>query len=52
VHERIERDLAYVLAVRDGREPDDPRIGPAAKPGWEWVSDLHHGQARRLTAGD
>ncbi|MEU4378756.1 MULTISPECIES: MBL fold metallo-hydrolase [Actinomycetes] len=52
VHERIERDRAYVLALRAGREPDDPRIGPSAKPGWEWVSDVHHGQAQRLAAGD
>ncbi|GIG87071.1 MBL fold metallo-hydrolase [Plantactinospora endophytica] len=52
VHERIERDRAYVLALRDGREPDDPRIGPSAKPGWEWVSDVHHGQVQRLAAGD
>ncbi|MEU8045174.1 MBL fold metallo-hydrolase [Micromonospora echinofusca] len=52
VHERIERDRAYVLALRAGREPDDPRIGPSAKPGWEWVSDVHHGQVQRLAAGD
>jgi glyoxylase-like metal-dependent hydrolase (beta-lactamase superfamily II) len=50
-HERIERDRAYVRALRDGREPDDPRIGPSAAPGWEWVSDLHHGQVQRLAAG-
>lgn len=37
--ERIARDRAYVLALRDGRDPDDPRIGPSAEPGWEWVSD-------------
>jgi len=48
VHARIERDRAYVLAVRDGHVPDDPRIGPSAKPGWEWVSDVHNGQAQRL----
>ncbi|MFC0004438.1 MBL fold metallo-hydrolase [Micromonospora siamensis] len=46
--ERIERDRAYVLALREGREPDDPRIGPSARPGWEWVGDLHDGQARRV----
>jgi glyoxylase-like metal-dependent hydrolase (beta-lactamase superfamily II) len=46
--ERIERDRAYVLALRDGREPDDPRIGDAAEPGWEWVSGLHQGQVQRL----
>ncbi|SCL52333.1 MBL fold metallo-hydrolase [Micromonospora chersina] len=50
VRERIERDRAYVLALRDGREPVDPRIGASAKPGWEWVSDLHHGQAQALAA--
>ncbi|WFE39071.1 MBL fold metallo-hydrolase [Micromonospora sp. WMMD998] len=50
-YERIERDRAYVLALRDGREPDDRRIGPSAAPGWEWVGDLHRGQAERLAAG-
>lgn len=47
---RIERDLAYVHALRDGRVPDDPRIGPSAEPGWEWVCDIHEGQARRVAA--
>ena len=46
---RIEQDRAYVLALRDGRVPDDPRIGPSARPGWEWVSDVHAGQAHRLS---
>ncbi|GAB2622387.1 MBL fold metallo-hydrolase [Paractinoplanes abujensis] len=46
---RINRDRAYVLALRDARTPDDPRIGPAAAPGWEWVADVHAGQAHRLT---
>lgn len=45
---RIDLDRAYVHALRDGRAPDDPRIGPSAKPGWEWVSDLHAGQAQSL----
>jgi glyoxylase-like metal-dependent hydrolase (beta-lactamase superfamily II) len=48
VRERIEQDRAYVLALSEGRVPDDPRIGPSAKPGWEWVSDVHSGQAKRL----
>jgi glyoxylase-like metal-dependent hydrolase (beta-lactamase superfamily II) len=47
---RIERDRAYVLALRAAEEPSDPRIGASAKPGWEWVSDVHSGQARRLAA--
>ena len=48
VRARIERDRAYVLALRDGRVPDDPRIGPSAKPGWEWVSDVHAWQLESL----
>ena len=48
VRARIERDRAYVLALREGHVPSDPRVGPSAKPGWEWVSDVHNGQAQRL----
>jgi glyoxylase-like metal-dependent hydrolase (beta-lactamase superfamily II) len=48
VHARIERDRAYVQALREGHVPSDPRLGPSAKPGWEWVSDVHNGQAQRL----
>ena len=48
VHARIERDRAYLLALRAGHVPSDPRVGPSAKPGWEWVSDVHNGQAQRL----
>ncbi|HET6530746.1 MAG TPA: MBL fold metallo-hydrolase [Actinoplanes sp.] len=51
VHARIERDRAYVLALRAGHVPSDPRVGPSAKPGWEWVSDVHDGQAQRLAEG-
>jgi glyoxylase-like metal-dependent hydrolase (beta-lactamase superfamily II) len=47
---RIELDRAYVHALRAGRDPDDPRIGPTARPGWEWVSDVHAGQAQRVAA--
>ncbi|GLY99396.1 MBL fold metallo-hydrolase [Actinoplanes sp. NBRC 103695] len=45
---RIERDRAYVLALGAGEVPSDPRIGPSAPPGWEWVSDMHEGQVQRL----
>lgn len=37
VRARIDRDRAYVLDLREGRAPDDPRIGPSASPagsGW------------------
>ncbi|WP_129663840.1 MBL fold metallo-hydrolase [Phytoactinopolyspora endophytica] len=45
---RIEMDRAYVLALREGRVPNDPRVGPTAKPGWEWVSEISVGQVQRL----
>jgi glyoxylase-like metal-dependent hydrolase (beta-lactamase superfamily II) len=48
VRARFEQDRAYVQALRDGTPPDDPRIGPSATPGWEWVSDVHAGQLQRL----
>ena len=47
VRARIEQDRAYVGALRDGHEPNDSRIG-SAKPGWEWVSDIHEGQAQSV----
>jgi glyoxylase-like metal-dependent hydrolase (beta-lactamase superfamily II) len=46
--DRIDHDRAYVLALRDGRDPVDVRIGPSARPGWEWVADVHAGQLARL----
>ncbi len=50
LHARIEQDRAYVQALRDGDGgvPDDPRIGPLARNGWEWVSDVHAGQLQQL----
>jgi glyoxylase-like metal-dependent hydrolase (beta-lactamase superfamily II) len=48
LHARIDQDRAYVHALRNGHAPSDPRIGPSAKPGWEWVGEVHHGQAQRL----
>jgi len=45
---RIELDRAYVQGLHDGGVPGDPRIGPSARPGWEWVSDVHDGQAQHL----
>jgi glyoxylase-like metal-dependent hydrolase (beta-lactamase superfamily II) len=46
---RIDLDRAYVEALRDGRDPDDPRIGPSAKEGWDWVAGIHEWQVQRLT---
>jgi glyoxylase-like metal-dependent hydrolase (beta-lactamase superfamily II) len=48
VHARVELDRAYVHALRDGGGSDDPRVGPSAKPGWEWVADVHTGQLESL----
>ncbi|MFF4197114.1 MBL fold metallo-hydrolase [Nonomuraea sp. NPDC001831] len=48
VKARIEQDRAYVLTLRNGRVSADPRIGPSARPGWEWVSSVHEGQLQRL----
>ncbi|GAB2714261.1 MBL fold metallo-hydrolase [Nocardia thraciensis] len=48
VRARIDQDRAYIHALRDGRIPDDPRLGPSAKSGWEWVNDIHAGQIQSL----
>ena len=45
---RIDQDRAYVQALRDGQDPEDPRIGPSAKAGWEWVADIHDWQAQHF----
>jgi glyoxylase-like metal-dependent hydrolase (beta-lactamase superfamily II) len=45
---RIDMDRAYVLALREGRVPRDARVGPTAKPGWEWTSDIAIEQVKRL----
>jgi glyoxylase-like metal-dependent hydrolase (beta-lactamase superfamily II) len=48
VRTRIDQDRAYVHAMRDPEALSDARLGPSAGPGWEWVSDVHQGQAQRL----
>jgi glyoxylase-like metal-dependent hydrolase (beta-lactamase superfamily II) len=48
---RIDHDRAYAHALRDVKVPNDPRVGPSANPGWEWVSDVHAGQLQRLAQG-
>ncbi|HEY3649823.1 MAG TPA: MBL fold metallo-hydrolase [Streptosporangiaceae bacterium] len=48
VQARIDQDRAYVQALRDAQVPSDPRVGPSAKSGWEWVSDVHAGQLQGL----
>lgn len=40
--DRVAADLAYVEALRDGREPDDPRLEV------EWMSGPHRGNLAQL----
>ena len=46
VRARIDRDRAYVHALRDARDPGDPRLGPAAT--YDWVASVHAWQVQRL----
>ena len=48
VHARIDQDRAYVDALRDAHGPSDPRVGPSAKDGWDWVAGVHARQLQRL----
>ncbi|MGH9252354.1 MAG: MBL fold metallo-hydrolase [Acidimicrobiales bacterium] len=48
VHARIDQDRAYVHALRDAHVPSDPRIGPSAKEGWDWVAGVHERQLQQL----
>ena len=48
VHARIDQDRTYVHALRDAGVAADPRVGPTAKDGWEWVASVHAGQLQRL----
>jgi glyoxylase-like metal-dependent hydrolase (beta-lactamase superfamily II) len=48
VHARIDQDRAYVHALRDAHVLSDPRVGPSAKDGWDWVAGVHTRQLQRL----
>jgi glyoxylase-like metal-dependent hydrolase (beta-lactamase superfamily II) len=48
VRPRIEQDRAYVLALRDGHVPDDPRIGPSATFGKDWLPGVAEWQRQQL----
>jgi len=48
VRARIAQDRAYVHALRDAHVLSDPRVGPSAKDGWDWVAGVHAGQLQRL----
>lgn len=48
VHARISLDRAYVKSLRDGGAAEDPRIGPAATFGTEWLPGIHARQVQQL----
>jgi glyoxylase-like metal-dependent hydrolase (beta-lactamase superfamily II) len=48
VQGRIELDLTYVQSLLDGRIPADPRVGPEATFGKEWLPGMHEWQAKQL----
>ncbi len=48
VQARIDQDRAYVNALRDAHVVSDPRVGPMAKEGWDWVAGVHAQQLQRL----
>jgi glyoxylase-like metal-dependent hydrolase (beta-lactamase superfamily II) len=48
VRARIELDRAYVHALRGGLAPDDPRIGPSATFGNDWLPGVAESQLQEL----
>jgi glyoxylase-like metal-dependent hydrolase (beta-lactamase superfamily II) len=48
VRARIEQDRAYVHALRDAGVPGDPRVGPSAAFGKDWLPGVHERQLRQL----
>ena len=45
----IDQDRAYVIALRDGRDPVDARVGPVATFGRDWLPGVHARQVRVLS---
>jgi glyoxylase-like metal-dependent hydrolase (beta-lactamase superfamily II) len=48
VRARIELDRAYVHALADAGDPGDPRVGPAATFGRDWLPGVHEWQRQQL----
>lgn len=48
VHARIDQDRAYVHALGDAGVPRDPRLGPSATYGKDWLRGVHERQLQRL----
>lgn len=45
---RIDMDRAYVYALRDGHDPNDPRIGPDATFGQDWLPGIYEWHREQL----
>jgi glyoxylase-like metal-dependent hydrolase (beta-lactamase superfamily II) len=48
VRARIDQDRAYVHALRDSGVPGDPRVGPSATFGKDWLPGVHDRQLQHL----
>jgi glyoxylase-like metal-dependent hydrolase (beta-lactamase superfamily II) len=48
VHARIDQDRAYVHTLRDAGVPSDPRVGPSATYGKDWLPSVHARQLQHL----
>jgi glyoxylase-like metal-dependent hydrolase (beta-lactamase superfamily II) len=48
VHARIDEDRAYVHALRDADVLSDPRVGPSATFGKDWLPGVHERQLQHL----
>ena len=48
VHARIDQDRAYLHALRDTHVVSDPRVGPSATYGKDWLPGVHARQLQRL----
>ncbi len=48
VRARIEQDRAYVDGLRDAVDRGDPRLGPSATFGADWLPGVHEWQRRQL----
>jgi len=48
VRARIDQDRAYAHALRDAHVPSDPRVGPSATYGKDWLPGVHARQLQRL----
>jgi glyoxylase-like metal-dependent hydrolase (beta-lactamase superfamily II) len=52
LHARIEQDRAYVHALRDGHAHEDPRIGPSATFGKDWLPGVYEWHLEQLSKKD